>query len=418
MDFRLTERLRFQAAALYAQYAGMPDEALAALRTWAERYPGSLEAQVRLGQSLQNRSRFDEAATAFERAVQAAPRNSAPLQWLMALERRRGNFDRVAELSERALELEPENGDVLLTHAGVLMDTGEASRAIEVARRAAAAARNQVPALITQARAYFRIGEFEEADQLLTRAEDEAVADASRRAVIGQRMRHADLRHDLQTQLAGLRELEALAPPTPAKELTYDLQELLARARLGQADETGGRLSEIAAEVRELDDIYRVNLLSYLGMAATLMDDFELATSSFDEALELGRRLGADDAQRFAPHWRGHVAEESGDAEGAAQLFAEALELDPANVELSMEAGRTLRKARRFQEAREALAEAIRRFPSYPEAQLELALVANALRQPEAARRALEVALAGFASADANAPRAVEARALARELGI
>lgn len=415
MDFRLTERLRFQAAALYSQYAGLPDEALAALSTWAERYPGSLEAQLRLGQMLQSRSRLEEAAAAFERAIQAAPRDSAPIQWLMALERRRGNLDRVVELSERALELEPENGDVLLTRAAVLMDTGEAERSIEVARRAAAAARNQVPALITQARAHFRLGNFEEAEALLDRAEGDAVDDASRGAVVSLRIHHASLRHDLATQLAGFRELRTMATEGPATELSYTLQELLAEARLGQLEDDG-RLEEISLQMEELDDLYRNRLLSIFGMTAAFLGDVERANNSFDEALELGKRLGADDVLRFAPHWRGHVAEESGDVERAAELFAQALELDPANVELYMEAGRSLRKARRFSEAREALLEAVRRFPSYPEAQLELALVAYELRQPEAARRAIATAVAGFATADAGAPRAIEARALALEL--
>ena len=417
LDYRLNERLRFQAAALYAQFAQLPDEALAALTTWSERYPASLEAQLRLGQMLQSRGRLDEAASAFERAVQAAPGDAAPIQWLMALERRRGNLDRVVALSERALELEPENEDVLITRANVLMETGDPERAIEVARRAASAARNQVPALITQARAHFRIGGFDEADALLARAERDAVDDASLRSVISQRIQNASLRHDLSTQLDGLRRLEEFAPETPVKDLTFELQRLLVEARLGQGRGQLGRVREIAREIGQLDDIYRASLLSYLGMAAAFLGDAELANASFDDGLEIGSRLGADDTQRFASHWRGHVAEESGDVEQAAALFAEALALDPGNVELYMEAGRALRKDRRFTEAREALTEAIRRFPSYPEAQLELAMVAKELRQPEAARRAVEIAVDGFAAADPSAPRALEARALARELG-
>ena len=419
LDFRLNERLRFQAAALYAQYAGLPDEALAALSTWAERYPGSVEAQVRLGQMLQSRSRFDEAAAAFERASQAAPNDSAPLQWLLALERRRGNLDRVVEISERALALEPENENVLLTRANVLMDVGEPEQAIETARRAAAASRNPVSALVTLARAHFRTGDFEEATALLDRAENEAVEDSGRRSVIALRMQQALLRHDLSTMLTNLQRLRETAPPSPVSSLSYEVQELTAKARLASVP-TGAteRLRQIAEQISEFDDTYRLNLLAYLGLGATFVGDFDRARASFEEFVALSTRLGVEDSQRFVPHWFGHVEEEIGNVERAAELFAEALKLDPANVELSMEAGRSLRKARRFAEARESLTEAVRRFPSYPEAQLELALVAMELRQPEVARRAVSVAVAGFAPAAADSPRAAEARALAKQLGI
>ena len=111
------------------QASGSPDAAVEALRAAVTQFPDSLEVHTSLGDLLRRESRFDEAATAYDGAVELVDQVQQ-FHWALfyrrgiALERSK-KWDRAEADFRRALELQPDQPDVLNYLGYSLVELGQ-----------------------------------------------------------------------------------------------------------------------------------------------------------------------------------------------------------------------------------------------------------------------------------------------------
>ena len=106
------------------------DEAIAQLRQMAQEAPKTIGADVQLGDILRNKKRFDEAAVAYNEAIERAAANGVPERWALFYDRgvsyeRAGQWSKAEADLEHALELKPDQ-PLILNYLGYSwIDRGE-----------------------------------------------------------------------------------------------------------------------------------------------------------------------------------------------------------------------------------------------------------------------------------------------------
>ena len=88
---------------------GLVDRALVELREAADRAPGNAAHQSNLGLALASATRFEEAAGAYERALEITPNDARVLVNLAVALSQLGANARALDLLERAGELRPDD---------------------------------------------------------------------------------------------------------------------------------------------------------------------------------------------------------------------------------------------------------------------------------------------------------------------
>ncbi|MEM9140539.1 MAG: tetratricopeptide repeat protein [Pseudomonadota bacterium] len=157
------------------QASGQVDEGVAAMRETIARFPTALEAHTSLGDMLRRESRFDEAAVAYDGAVNLLP-TIEPHHWGLFYQRgiafeRSKQWDKAETDFRRALELEPDQPDVLNYLGYSLVELGQK---LEEAEKMIEKAVEQRPedGYIVDSLGWvlYRFGEFERAAEHLERA--------------------------------------------------------------------------------------------------------------------------------------------------------------------------------------------------------------------------------------------------------
>jgi tetratricopeptide (TPR) repeat protein len=106
------------------------DEAIAQLREMAADQPKTVGAEVQLGDILRNKKRFDEAAAAYNEAIERAAASGTPDRWALFYDRgvsyeRAGQWKKAEADLEHALELKPDQ-PLILNYLGYSwIDKGE-----------------------------------------------------------------------------------------------------------------------------------------------------------------------------------------------------------------------------------------------------------------------------------------------------
>jgi len=108
---------------------GREEEGISRIRTFLDSNPGVWNGWFLLGWGLRRLSRYDEAAQAFEKALDTGPRQADTLNELAICMMELGNLDRARVLLTEALTGEPENAKIISNLGIVSLKSGQAAEA-------------------------------------------------------------------------------------------------------------------------------------------------------------------------------------------------------------------------------------------------------------------------------------------------
>jgi len=302
-------RLRLGASLLQM---GRPDEAVPHLAAAEKTVPGDAAILQVLAQAYLAAGRFGEAAKLLRSLLETSPGDPGLLVRLGACEYQGGELEAAATSFRAALEAQPDNGRAL---AGLGMSLNALERPAEarpVLERAVAQAPSDRMARLALAHSLTELGEFLRADELLRRLTEEEPEDWEAWSVLA-RLR---FRHNYQEQaLEALDRCLALRPGDP------DTRVLRARSLVQL-----GRLPEAEREFRGLSADPGVGdwelLLGYAEYAFSA-GDLPTALTKIDGAL--ARKPGSG----LLHYWKARILHHAGET-AAAQAEAErAVALSP-----------------------------------------------------------------------------------------
>jgi tetratricopeptide (TPR) repeat protein len=160
------------------QAASNPAAAHKLLRRIVDQRPRHAEAWHRLGLSALRLGRLEEAATAFQAAVERAPAAPGYRSNLVEVLRRVGRRAEAVAVGRAGLALTPNHPGLLGNLGGALIDEGLAEEALPLLRRALALAPGRSQLLGALANALLRLGQYPEAFQRYAEAADRDKANA------------------------------------------------------------------------------------------------------------------------------------------------------------------------------------------------------------------------------------------------
>ncbi|MEZ4286753.1 MAG: tetratricopeptide repeat protein [Polyangiales bacterium] len=156
-------------------------------------------------------------------------------------------------------------------------------------------------------------------------------------------------KNDFKQARAVLKQAETSVP------MTAEVRRLRGYASLDE-----GALAEAVAEFNAAIELNADDVDSLFGLAIAQrrMRAFDLASQTLDKA------AAADPSHPGIAVERGMIAQQRGDLEGAATIFAEALKANEGNAELKTRLGATMTELGRYEEAEKLLTEVLENEPS------------------------------------------------------
>jgi Flp pilus assembly protein TadD len=152
------------------------DEAIAQLKQMAIDSPKSISPDVELGDALRNKKRFEEAAIAYDEAIQRAAAEGLPDRWSLFYDRgvsyeRSGQWSKAEADLEHALELKPDQ-PLILNYLGYSwIDRGEKlAQGLKMIEKAVELRPEDGYIVDSLGWAHYRMGDFPGAVQYLERA--------------------------------------------------------------------------------------------------------------------------------------------------------------------------------------------------------------------------------------------------------
>ncbi|HLV60918.1 MAG TPA: tetratricopeptide repeat protein [Fredinandcohnia sp.] len=309
--------VRFHLARLYLKL-GEREKALAGLDALLRDVPDHAPSLMLLGFALRMEGRANEAASAFERAIAAAPDEEDGYLALLALRMDLGQFDEAEHLAERLVERRPGDGKAFRVLWHLAQEQGRADWALRFLRRAVAVEPGHLVAALELAAQEEQAGRWEEAARLYERvlrrdpSEPTALLGSARIALrqgdevsaraflrqlfgthpdpVGVRLQTAmdlEVARKPERALEVLREARGIAPSDP-RIAYFEGVVLERRGDLPAAARAYASVPASAGPLYPLSRARAANVLSRLG-------DLEEAMRSLEVALAIAERVEAED---------------------------------------------------------------------------------------------------------------------------
>ncbi|HWD57047.1 MAG TPA: tetratricopeptide repeat protein [Stellaceae bacterium] len=161
------------------------DDAIAQLKQMAQEAPKTIGADVQLGDILRNKKRFDEAAVAYNEAIERAAANGVPERWALFYDRgvsyeRAGHWDKAEADLEHALALKPDQPLVLNYLGYSWIDRGEKlDQGVKMIEKAVELRPEDGYIVDSLGWAHFRMGDYTGAVEYLERAVELVPSDST-----------------------------------------------------------------------------------------------------------------------------------------------------------------------------------------------------------------------------------------------
>ncbi|HEV3235648.1 MAG TPA: tetratricopeptide repeat protein [Gemmataceae bacterium] len=152
--------------------------------------PDQDEMRIRLGTTLLQLRKWDEAQPHFERLYERMPENEAVLMGLARCRYDAGNVEEAESLLDRLLKLNPRHGEALAERGKMALEAGRPTEAEKWLREAVAVSPLEIEANFGLSRCLVQLGEPEEAEKY-RKVCDQINADASRMKALAQLIRDA-----------------------------------------------------------------------------------------------------------------------------------------------------------------------------------------------------------------------------------
>ena len=161
------------------------DEAIAQLKQMAEEQPKTIGAEIQLGDILRNKKRYDEAAAAYNEAIERATAHGIPDRWALFYDRgisyeRAGDWNKAEADLERALSLKPDQ-PLILNYLGYSwIDRGEKlEQGLKMIEKAVELRPEDGYIVDSLGWAHYRMGDYASAVEFLERAVELVPSDAT-----------------------------------------------------------------------------------------------------------------------------------------------------------------------------------------------------------------------------------------------
>jgi len=178
------------------------DEAIAQLKQMAQAQPKTIGADIQLGDVFRNKKRFEEAAAAYNEAINRAAANGMPDRWALFYDRgvsyeRSGHWKEAEVDLEHALELKPDQ-PLILNYLGYSwIDRGEKlTQGMKMIEKAVELRPEDGYIVDSLGWAHFRMGDYKRAVDYLERAVELVPSDST----INDHLGDAYWRTDRQTE--------------------------------------------------------------------------------------------------------------------------------------------------------------------------------------------------------------------------
>jgi tetratricopeptide (TPR) repeat protein len=303
-------RLRLGASLLQL---GRPDEALPPLEAAEKTVPGDAAILQVLGQAYLAAGRFAEAAARFQGLLEITPGDPGLLVRLGACEYQGGDFEAAASSFRTALETQPDNGRALAGLGMSLNALERPAKARPVLERAVAQAPSDRMARLALAHTLTELGEFLRADELLRRLTEEEPGDWEAWSFLA-RLRFRNSYHE--QALEALDRCLTLRPDDGATRILR-ARSLVKLDRLPEAEQVFRELSanpEVAEDWEFL-----------LGYAEYSFSAGDLDTALVKVDAALSRKAGSG----MLHYWKARILHHDGDVAGAQVEAERAVALSP-----------------------------------------------------------------------------------------
>jgi len=283
----------------------------------------------------------------------------------------RGDFQTAIRDYHRVLELRPNMVEAQVNLGAALARVGQFDEAIAMYKAALPALAQKTPVIMNIALAYYKKGDFENARQQLESLHQAQPGD----------VRFAILLADTYTRLGKPADAVSLLAPMEQENsgnLDFEYGLGMAFIKNRQRREGVSRIEQVAQAANSAD--------AYMLAGATRLDlnEFEQAGRDLDAALGLNAKLPG------LYTLIGTVRDKSGDLQGAAAAFREALKGNADDFQANLYLGTILLKQREMDEARIYLEHARKLQPADPMMRYESAMLKSTSGQYEAATAELE----------------------------
>ena len=330
------------------------------------------EAEFQRGNALASLARFDEAETAFKRAILLKKNWSLPYSALGALLMRRERDVDAAGAFRQALAVDPQDNVALRLLSEIRLRAGDPKEALDLARRATESQEAPISAWVGLAIAERANGNKESARKTL----DRVLADEPNN--VAALLERADLLTDEKTYDPAITDLKTAAKLRPGDKVVL--------SRLAFVYQQAGRSDEAAAVAKaaglEIQQSFNDDTIRVIGtpeeIEAANSDDKMTSRKAIEKLIEKNPR-SAMLLARLGSSYR------IDDPSRSLELFRRASELQPTAPEYAVGYAAALVQARRFVEATGILRQVVRTNPNNYAAHANLATALYEAKQYAAA---------------------------------
>ncbi len=394
--------------------SGQSAKALESLKAVVTRNARDSGAWFMLGSLYEEAKDYDQAKTAYQKSLEAAPQFVPALNNLAHLySARLGEHDRALELARKAKEHAPTDPNVSDTLGWILYQKGEYSTALVQLRDSASKLRTNAEVNYHLGMAHYMLGDITEAQTALEAA---VAAEGSTTFAVDARQRLANLKADVtQGGTAMVAQLE--------QQLKAGAVDPIISAKLAAHYERAGDLDRAIDLQEKVIQALPGSGPAYFRLARLL--DLKGDKKKALELARTGRRLSAESTEGAL--LLGKLSLGAGDSQQAYNLLAEVARKQPTNADAFRELSLASLATARSQEALSALQTAVRLEKSADDVE-RLALVeavdsverSRTVRQKAEARLSrlpndtLALLVMARASVDSNAAKASLEKILAQ----